>query len=127
MTLAVTSVNNFVISHQVVVLVIFTVVAPSMLFINYKLLRIVRKCRRNNTVSPEMKKAFSTKNISTCLQAVACFVILSIPAFVYIGIKMSSSETSVTLDNANLVGIWAKTIASMNGTFKSLPFVTDVR
>jgi hypothetical protein len=62
-----------------------------MLFINYKLFAVARKSRRNNGISPEMKKTFSLKNTSSGLMAVACFVVLNIPVFIYIGLSITST------------------------------------
>jgi hypothetical protein len=77
--LKVMSVNDFVISDQVHLLIICILVIPSMLFINYKLYLVVRKSRKNKRISSDMKKTFSLKNISSCLLVVACVVVLSIP------------------------------------------------
>ena len=60
-TLKVFSVNDFVISYQVHILILCILLIPPMLFINYKLFLVVRKSRRNKRISPEMKKAFSLK------------------------------------------------------------------
>ena len=70
LTVELMSINNSVITHPVEVLVLCIIICPPMLFINYKLFTIVRKSRRNNGISPEMKKTFSWKNISSCLLAV---------------------------------------------------------
>ena len=102
LTLYLMSINNFVFPHSLFVLIGLIIISPPMLFINYKLFAIARKSRRNNGVSPEMKKTFSLKNVSSCLLAVACFVVLSIPVFVYIRLRITSK-------------------------IKSFPFVTDVR
>ena len=75
-TLKVMSLNDFVISYQLHS-VIFSILIPAMLFINYKLFLVVRKSRKNKRVSPDMKKTFSLKNISSCLLAVACGVVVS--------------------------------------------------
>ena len=101
-----------VISFPVAILIFIIIIIPPMLFMNYKLFTIARKSRRNNGISPEMKKTFSLKNTSSCLLAVACFVVLNIPVFVYIGLSM----TEFTLDNALLAGLWASTTTSMNST-----------
>ena len=122
-TLNVIAVNDFVISGQVHGLIISILVIPAMLFINYKLFLVVRKSRKNKRISPEMKKTFSLKNISSCLLVVTCVVVLSIPGCVYIGLRINSPlETSNTLDNANLAAGWAKTISIMNCTFNCLIF-----
>jgi hypothetical protein len=121
-TLKVMTVNEFVISDGVYIIIICILIIPVMLFINYKLFLVVRKSRKNKRVSPEMKKTFSLKNISSCLLAVACGVVISIPGFVYIGLRINSPETTNTLDNANLAALWARTIALMNCTFNCLIF-----
>ena len=115
LTLYLVSINDFVFSHSVFVLIGLIIIFPPMLFINYKLFIIARKSRRNNGISPEMKKTFSLKNISSCLLAVACFVVLSIPAFVRIGLGMTSKNSYIAV-------VWAKTIASFNSTFNCLIF-----
>ncbi len=121
-TLAVMSRNDFAISIQVHALIFFILLTPPMLFINYKLFLVVRKSRRNKRISNERKNSFSVKTISSCLLVIACFVVLFIPTFVYIGLRINSSETSGTLDNANVAAFWAETIASINSTFNCLIF-----
>ena len=116
-TLKVMSLNDFVISYQLHSVIFSILLIPAMLFINYKLFLVVRKSRKNKRVSPDMKKTFSLKNISSCLLAVACGVVVSIPWCVFIGLRINSPETTHTLDNANIAGIWAITISSMNCTF----------
>jgi hypothetical protein len=122
LSLVLISVNDFVISFEAGVLIFSILVFPPMLFINYKLFTIARKRRRNNGLPPKMKKTFSLKNISTCLLAVACCVVLFIPAFVYFGLRTTSKEKTFILDNASIAGLWVKTIASFNSTFNCLIF-----
>ena len=122
LTLAAMSTNDLVISFQVHLLIFLTIFIPPMLFINHKLFTVARKSRRNNEISPEMKKSFSLKKISNCLLVVACLSVLSIPAIVYIGLRLTSIETVFILNNLEFVGLWAKTIASMNSTFNCLIF-----
>ena len=119
-TLKVMTVNDFVISFQVHSIIIAILVFPAMLFINYKLFLVVRKSRKTKRISSDIKKTFSLKNISSCLLVVACLVVASTPAFVYIG--LSSTETTNTLNNANLAWMWAVTISLMNCTFNCLIF-----
>ena len=120
--LNVMSTNDFVISDQVYCIIFVILVTPPMCFLNYKLFLVVRKIRKNKIISPEMKNTFSLKNISSCLLAVACVVVISIPWCVYIGLRINSRKTSNTLDNANLARMWSITIASMNCTFNCLIF-----
>ena len=48
-------------------LLVLIILFPPMLFINYKLFIIVRKSRRNNGISAEMKETLSLKNICVCI------------------------------------------------------------
>ena len=121
-TLVLLSFNDFIIRFQVGLLIFIIIIFPPMLFMNYKLFTVARKSRRNNGISPEMKKTFSLKNISSCLLAVVCFVVLNIPVSVYIGLSITSPAKERTFDNALLAGLWAATIASMNSTFNCLIF-----
>ena len=121
-TLVLISFNDFVIPFQVSVLIFIIIIFPPMLFINYKLFAVARKNGRNNGTSPQMKNTFSLKNISSCLLAVACFVVLSIPVFVYIGLSITSTAKEFTFDNAILAGLWASTTTSMNSTCNCLIF-----
>jgi hypothetical protein len=111
------SVNDFVISYQVHLLINSILLIPAMLFINYKLFLVVRKNRKNKRISPDIKKTLSLKNRSSCLLVVACVVMISIPMLVYIGLRINSPETRNTLDNASLAWNWARTISLMNCTF----------
>jgi hypothetical protein len=120
--LKVMTVNDFVISYQVHILILCILLIPPMLFINYKLLLVVRKSRKNKRISPDTKKTFSLKNISSCLLVVACGVVVSIPWCVYIGLRINSPDTEYNLDNANVAGLWGKTMALMNCTFNCLIF-----
>ena len=120
--LRVMAVNDFVISYQVHFIILCNLLIPAMLFINYKLFLVVRKSRKNKRISPDTKKTFSLKNISSCLLVVACVVVVSIPWCVYIGLRINSPETTNTLDNATLAWMWGITISLMNGTFNCLIF-----
>ena len=117
------SINDLIIPFEVGLLIFSVIFIPSMLFINYKLFTVARKSRRNNEISPEMRKSFSFKNISSCLLVVACLFVLSIPTFIYIALRLTSKEVEfTTLDNARIAALWAQTIASMNSTFNCLIF-----
>ena len=117
-TLGILSLSRFI-SHEVSVLLLSSIIIPPMIFINYKLFRIARKNRKITGVSSQLKKSFSSKNISSVLLAVACFAVLSISAFVYLVQDMTSKTLS---DNVSLARLWAKTIVTMNCTFNCLIF-----
>ena len=120
-TVAAISKNDLVIPDQVGLLIFFIIFIFPMLFINYKLFKVARQSRTNK-ISPEMKKSISLKNISSSLLVVACLILLSIPASVYIVLRLISKETEFTLDNAELTLLWSRTTASMNSTFNCLIF-----
>ena len=121
-TVTIMSTNDLVIPYQVGLLLVGIIFISPMMFINYKLFTVTRKSRRNNGISPEMKKFLSLKNISSCLLVVACLVVLSIPLLVYIVLRLTSKENESTLDNAEIAGLWVATIISMNSTFNCLIF-----
>ena len=117
------SINDAIIPYQLSLLIFFSIIFLSVLFINYKLVSIARKRRINRTLSaPHVKSSFSLENVSCCVLAVACFVVLSIPAFIYIGQRMSSDEKESTLSNGYHAGLWGQTISSTNSTFNCLIF-----
>ena len=118
---ALISVVYVLISYEFFLLICCCILFGPMLFINYKLFIIARKSRRNNRIQLEMKKSFALKNISSCLLAVACFVVLNIPVFVYIGLSITSKR-AMTFDNAYITGLWARTITTMNSTCNCLIF-----
>ena len=120
--LRVMSVNDLLISDQMHDVILSVLFVPAMIFFNYKLILVVRKIRKNKGMLPEIKKTFSLKHVSSCLLAVACVVVFSIPLCVYIGLSIHSKETPYTLDNANLAAFWARTMALMNCTFNCLIF-----
>ena len=106
-------------AHSLICLIIFF---PSMIFINYKLFIIARKSRRNNAISAEIKKTLSLKKISSCLLAVACILVLTIPWSVYIALGINSKETTTLSDNKNFARLWNRTFFSMNSTCNCLIF-----
>ena len=120
--LSVMTVNDLVFPFEVGLLIFLIIYIPPMLFINYKLFTVARKSRKNNGISPEMKKPFSIKKMSSCLLVVACLSLMSIPSLVYIVLRQNSKETRFTLDSAQIAGLWASTVYVMNSIFNCLIF-----
>ena len=123
-TLTLVAVNELVIPYELFILICLLLVFPPVLFINYKLLAIASRSRRGCSTSPQMEEKFSFKNIPTCLLAVVCFVVLLIPLFTYLGIRLTSrsKHSALTFDGDQLAGLWSRTIMSMNSTFNCLIF-----
>ena len=103
-TVTAISTNDLVISYPLRLHIFFVIFVPSMLFINYKLFTIASNSRRNNEVSPEVKKYFSFKNVSSCL-VVACLMSTYIPLFICFGLRLTSKETINTLGNAEIAAL----------------------
>ena len=114
-------VNNLISLH-LLALIFLIIVGSPMVFINYKLFTIARKSRRNNRISSEIKKSLSFKNVSSCLLAVACFVLLQVPGIIYIRLEIASKETPMLSDKVRLALFWSKTSVAMNSTFNCLIF-----
>ena len=118
--LGVLAVNDLVISGPVHVIIFVVIMFPPFLFINFKLFKISSEVRRRKAVSPEERMKLNFKNISTCLLAVACIGLLSIPTCVYIIFNINTKREWVT--NVGLSYIWTGTLYAMNCTFNSLIF-----
>ena len=115
------SVNDVVISIPVALIIFFAIVFPPFVFINYKLFKISRKIRRHNTASfPEVSNLrVNSKNISTCLLAVACLVLIYILAFFFIAFNLAEKSTS---ENARMSRLWSATVSAANSTLNCLIF-----
>ncbi len=124
--LAIISVNNLLISYPVGLIIFFVIVFPPFAFLNYKLFKISRKVRRDiagygdNTTSPDVSALHvKLKNISTCLLAVGCLLLIFTPAFIFIAYSFAEKSTS---ENTRVAKFWADTVANANSTFNCLIF-----
>ena len=117
-TLKVISTHDMIIPRTVHPVFIMIAVFLPLVFLNFKLLKISREVRQRISISPEKRTRINLKSISTCLLVVACLVVLSIPACVYIIFNTENKEAS----NARLSSIWTVTFFTMNCTFNSLIF-----
>ena len=116
-------ISDFLRLYHVGLVIFIILYFPPMLFMNCKLFVVAEKFRRRKEKSPDLiKKSFSLKKLSSCLLAVVCFVVLTIPVFVYIGLRITSKEEEFTWDDVNLASLWSRTISSMNSTFNCLIF-----
>jgi hypothetical protein len=113
------SANHMVISKKVGFTIYMAITFTPFVFVNYKLFKISRKIRRNKAVSPEERTTINLKNINTCLLAVGCLAILSIPSTFYVAFGFASK--SVT-SSVRLSYVWSGTLYTINSTFNSLIF-----
>ena len=114
------SLNDLVISFSVGLIIFFAIVFPPIIFLNYKLFKISRKVRRDNTASPEPSTLHvNLKNIHTCLLAVACLVLMYIPTFFFIAFNIVEKPTS---ENVSMSKTWSDNVATANSTLNCLIF-----
>ena len=114
------SLNDLVISFSVGLIIFFAIVFPPIIFLNYKLFKISRKVRRDNTASPEPSTLHvNLKNIHTCLLAVACLVLMYIPTFFFIAFNIVEKPTS---ENVSMSKTWSGNVATANSTLNCLIF-----
>ena len=118
-TLTILCTNGLVISTAVALSISMAIIIPPFIFFNYKLFKISRKMRRQNATSPEKRRKIRLKNINTCLLTVACLVVSSIPATVYVVFGLVEDSTS---ENTRLSLVWSDTTFVMNCSFNSLIF-----
>ena len=119
-TLHVISTNDIIICRPIILIIFCMTVCPPLLYLNAKLFKISRKVRRGNATSPEKRTTMDLKSISTCLLVVACLVVLSIPASVYVFFNINVTNTQGS--SARLSRIWVTTIHTIKSSFNSLIF-----
>ena len=113
------STNDKVFSPAVALSVFMMMFLPPFIFFNYKLFKISKKLRRQNATSPELRRRISLKNISTCLLAVASYLICSISVSSYIAFRLL--EETMT-DKVIVSEMWSTTAYVINCSFNSLIF-----
>ena len=114
------SLNDSVISLPVALAIFFAIIFPPIIFLNYKLFKISRKMRRDNTALPEESTLHvNLKKIHTCLLAVACLMLMYTPAFFFIAFNFAEKSTS---KNTMVSRFWSVTVATTNSTLNCVIF-----
>ena len=114
------SLNDLVISLPVALVLFFAIIFPPIIFLNFKLFKISRKMRRDNTASPEESTLHvNLKKIHTCLLAVAYLMLMYTPAFFFIAFNFAEKSTS---KNTIVSRFWSATVATANSTLNCLIF-----
>ncbi len=121
-TVVITSVIVKVIPPAAGTVYLVVIAFPPFMFINYKLYRISKQNRRNNAISPQQRAKINLKNVSTCLLAAACVVVMSIPSSLYVVFGFVGEAMTT---NAKLSQVWGATVYTMNSTFNSLIFFLE--
>ena len=93
-TLAVMTVNNFVISYQVHVLILFIPLIPAMLFINYSLMSVSSRQEKQKNFARAEKDVFFQKYIELFTGSrLCCGIIHSMVRLHWIKIKLARDST----------------------------------
>ena len=114
--LALISLGGRAFSYELKVVIFFGILSPPFILVNNKLLNIVKRMRQNNMISSKESTIFKLKNISSCLMAVACLLLVLIPLGVYIIFSLGEKLSSVKVVISQT---WAGT---MNSTLNCLIF-----
>ena len=114
------SANDMIIPWTIVLTITIIAISSPLLYLNFKLFKISREVRRRKAASPEKRTRINLKSISSCVLVVACLVVLSISASVYIVFDIISENERAS--NVRLSRIWSTTVFIMNCTFNSLIF-----
>ena len=120
-TFNVISTNDIIISRTLCLIIFTIVVFSPLMYLNFKLFKISTEVRRRKATSPEKRTTINLKSISSCSLAVACLLVLSISASVYIVFDIISQNGQAS--NVMLLSrFWVITIYTINCTFNSLIF-----
>ena len=119
-TLNTIHINDIILSRSVCLIIFIITVFPPLAYLNLKLFKISKKVRRRNVTSAKKRTRINLKSISTCVLVVACLLVLSIPASIYIVFHINIENRRAS--NVRLSFIWVRTIYVVNCTFNSLIF-----
>lgn len=113
---------------SILILLSHTLLLVSMVVLNYKLLKLAKTMQRNVTVPAcavhsrvlENKKiSTQIKNISTCVLAVGCLFLFSLPSFIFTGLSITTVFSEETYRSFHL---WECSLLTVNATFNCLIF-----
>ena len=110
--------NDLVISGTVSLTILLVIFLPSFIFVNFKLLIIVKKVDSGRAVLSGKRTRKKFKNISTGLWVVACLILLYIPSCLLIALHFAQKSKDII----RLCHVWGFTCATMNCTLNSLIF-----
>ena len=77
---------------------------------------------QNDNVQDKQLNKLSPKNISTCILAVACFILCALPGMIFNGIIFSQGKSTFDKDHYKVFLLWIRTLITMNSSFNTLVF-----
>ena len=77
---------------------------------------------QNDNVQDKQRNKLSPKNISTCILAVACFILCALPGMIFNGIIFSQGKSTFDKDHYKVFLLWIRTLITMNSSFNTLVF-----
>ena len=114
--------------NSILILLSHALLLVFMFILNYKLLKIAKKMRRNVTVPAcavhsrvleNITISMQIKNISTCVLAVGCLFLFSLPSFIFTGLSITSIFSE---DSYRPFHLWERSLLTTNATFNCLIF-----
>lgn len=114
--------------YNILILLSHALLLILMSILNYKLLKIAKKMQRKVTVPAcaahsrvleNRKISMQIKNISTCVLAVGCLLLFSLPSFIFTGLSITSIFTE---DSYRSFHLWECSLLTTNATFNCLIF-----
>ena len=111
---------------SILILLSFALLLVLMLPMNYKILKIAKTKERNEIVpacaSSNRVLRNKIKNTSTCILAVGCLFLFSLPTFIFTGLSVSSLFTNFSEDVYTSFNLWESSLVTTNATFNCLIF-----
>ncbi|CAB4005302.1 Hypothetical predicted protein, partial [Paramuricea clavata] len=80
------------------------------------------KLHQESNKSHEESNNKKPKNISTCILAVACFILCALPGMIFNGIIFSQGKNTFDKDHYKVFLLWIRTLITMNSSFNTLVF-----
>lgn len=118
------SVLEVAVSPRYCYIIILVIFSPPMIFTNIKMFVIARRMRQNGVIPKTgvKKNRIDLKKNSTCLLAVACFLLLSVFPGVIFTSLMPIWTVDLTEERILFLWLWIRTIICTNSTFNCYIF-----
>ena len=111
---------------SILILVSLALLLVLMILMNYKLLKIAKTIQRNNVFPACMftNRVLKNKikNTSTCVLAVGCLLLFSLPTFIFTGLSVTSLFQRFSEDAYTSFNLWECSLVTTNATFNCLIF-----
>ena len=111
---------------SILILISLALLLILMMLMNYKLLKIAKTIQRNSIVpacaSTNRVLKHQVKSTSTCVLAVGCLFLLSLPTFIFTGLSVTSLFRQFSENVYISFNLWESSLVATNATFNCLIF-----